>query len=143
MNPTKTASRRRLLSPTSIGYIACVWALIFGVVHIYWAVGGTVGLQGHSMAGLLFVINLVAIPLCFVAAVVALAIAKSWTGLIPPLMWHAAAWGASAVLALRGTVGILQSLSQNHVALLLLAYDSWFLLGGILFGLAAISNHRR
>lgn len=32
--------------PALAGYAACVWALTFGVMHVYWAIGGTVGLGG-------------------------------------------------------------------------------------------------
>lgn len=132
----------RSQAPAITGYTACVWALIFAAAHIYWAIGGTVGLQGHGMTGLLFLINLVAIPLCFIAAIVAVALTESWDQTIPHWMWLTAAWGASTLLVLRGIVGIVQGLfSQNHVPLLLMAYDSWFLLGGILFSSVALVNH--
>lgn len=144
MNPvSQSMSSTGALLPTLTGYAACVWAFIFGVVHVYWAIGGTIGLQGNSMTGLLFIINLVAIPLCFVAAVVAFGIVRSWTQFLPHWMWLTAASGAGLLLTLRGGVGLLQTiLSGNHVPLLLVAYDSWFLLGGILFGMVSITIRR-
>lgn len=143
-NMSLPGTSNRSLLPALTGYTACGWALVFGIIHVYWAIGGTVGLQGHSMTGLLYVINLIAIPLCFVAAVVAFALATSPTRLIPRWMWLIVACGASVVLAARGSVGILQNtISQNQVPLLLMAYDMWFLLGGILFGMAAVLNSRK
>lgn len=138
-----TSSKEALL-PTVAGYAACVWAFIFGVVHVYWAIGGTVGLQGNSMTGLLFIINVVAIPLCFVAAIVAVGLVRSWTHYLPHWMWLTATSGAGLLLTLRGGVGLLQTMaSENHVPLLLVAYDSWFLLGGILFGMVSITIRQR
>lgn len=125
------------------GYAACLWALIFGVIHVYWAIGGTIGLQGHSMTGVLLLINLAAIPLCLFAAVVAAALMEAWNRIIPHSVWLASAWGACVFLGLRGTVGIAQSiLSQDTVRVLLLVYDSWFLLGGVLFGMLSVSYRR-
>ncbi|WP_436344010.1 DUF3995 domain-containing protein [Natronorubrum sp. FCH18a] len=144
MNPTRpSTSSKGALLPTLAGYAACVWAFLFGVVHIYWAIGGTVGLQGNPMTGMLFLINLAAIPLCFVAAVVALGLVRSWTQYLSHWMWLTATSGAGLLLTLRGGVGLLQTmLSENHVPLLLMAYDSWFLLGGILFGTVSIARWR-
>lgn len=95
------------------------------------------------MTGVLFLINLVAIPLCFLAAIVAVALVKSWDRIVPRRAWLAAAWGACTVLTLRGGVGIVQSvLTEDHVPPLLLMYDTWFLLGGILYGFVALSTTR-
>ncbi|WP_255170196.1 DUF3995 domain-containing protein [Natrononativus amylolyticus] len=125
------------------GYAAAAWALLFGAAHVYWAVGGTLGLQGNAMTGVLLAINLIAIPLCFLAAIVALALVRSWGVVVPRRLWHAAAWGAGGVLALRGVVGLAQTvLSQEPTPLLLAAYDSWFLLGGALFFALAASSRR-
>jgi hypothetical protein len=48
-------------------YAACAWALAFAVVHLYWALGGAVGLPPGMSVGMnraLFVIDIVAVPLC-------------------------------------------------------------------------------
>jgi hypothetical protein len=46
-------------------YAACAWALAFAVVHLYWALGGAVGLPPGMSVGMnraLFVIDIVAVP---------------------------------------------------------------------------------
>ena len=46
-------------------YAACAWALAFAVVHLYWALGGAVGLPPGMSVGMnraLFVIDIVAAP---------------------------------------------------------------------------------
>jgi hypothetical protein len=101
-------SMNRLQSTAWAGYAACVWALVFTAPHIYWAVGGTTGLAGHSMTGALLVVNLVAIPLCLLAAGVALAAVQSWGEVIPRWLLLTAVWGAGVVLSVRGIVGLTQ-----------------------------------
>jgi hypothetical protein len=48
-----------------------VWSLAFAAIHVAWALGSDVGLGGRAVTGLLLVIDVVAIPLCLLAAWVA------------------------------------------------------------------------
>lgn len=54
------------------GYAAFVWSTLFTLIHVYWAAGGTLGFEGKTMGKALFIINLVAIALCIIAAFTAL-----------------------------------------------------------------------
>ena len=119
-------------------YAACAWALLFTVPHVYWAVGGTAGLEGRAMDGALSVINLVSIPLSLAAALVALAMVRPWGRTIPRWLLASAAWLACAVLTLRGGAGLLQSaLGEEEPPLLFQIFEPGFLVGGILYGVAA------
>ncbi|MFK9095423.1 DUF3995 domain-containing protein [Bacillus salipaludis] len=118
------------------GYTAFAWSMVFGLIHIYWAAGGTLGFEGRTMSKVLFVINLVAIVLCFIAAFIALAFVQAWGRRLPSWLLLTLAGIACVVLGLRGGVGIIQSMQQvETVPLLLIIVEPFFLLGGILFGL--------
>lgn len=131
------------------GYAALVWSTLFGLIHIYWAAGGTLGFEGKTMGKALFIINLVAIALCIVAAFTALALVQAWGRRFPSWLLLTSAWGACVILGLRGCVGIIQSLLEpESLSLLLIIIEPFFLLGGILYGLLAFlymyaSNSRK
>ena len=138
------------------GYAAAGWAAAFAVLHLYWALGGTVGLAesaGRRLAEerpVEFVLGGlygVAVAL-LVAAALGTALARApVTGRRPLLPVLGA--GVAVVLVVRAVV----------VAVLLMAdpgfgdgditaaqrtwtlwvWNPWFLLGGILFGLAALA----
>ncbi|MFJ7916635.1 MULTISPECIES: DUF3995 domain-containing protein [unclassified Lysinibacillus] len=77
------------------------------MIHIYWATGGTLGFEVQTMGEVLFIINLVAIGLCIIAA---LALVQAWGRRFPSWLLLILGWGACVVLGLRGGVGIIQSL---------------------------------
>lgn len=135
---------RRLQTPAAIGYLACAWAVLFAVAHSYWAVGGEIGLQGNEMTGMLFAINIVAIPLCFLAAIIAIALTESWGQRSSHWIWFIGACGAAILLSVRGLIGILQSsFLQDSVSPLLVGYDIWFFLGGILFIFVSVAHYHK
>lgn len=142
----RAASTGGARSTTWASYAACAWAFAFAAAHVYWGLGGRAGLPvGVPMTGALFVVNLVAIPLCLVSALLALALVRPWGRLIPRWMLLAAAWGACALLVLRGGVGLVQLLGSalEQVPLLIVLAEPRFLVGGILFGMAAWGYQRR
>lgn len=126
-------------------YAAFAWALVFLLPHVYWAAGGTAGLGDESIEGTIAVINAAAIVLSVLAAVLALALVRPWGASIPRRILLAGAWGACVLLSLRGSVGLLQAAaiafgaSDEDVPTLALVFEPLFLIGGILFGLAASS----
>lgn len=132
---------------TMWGYAASAWAFVFTIPHIYWAIGGTTGLAGHAMIGPLLAINLVAIPLCLLAAIAALATVQSWGEMVPRWLLLTLVGGAGAVLSVRGIVGLVQrALSIDQIGqqpVLALLADPWFLLGGVLFSVTAWSYMHR
>lgn len=129
------------------GYAAFVWSTLFTLIHVYWAAGGTLGFEGKTMGKALFIINLVAIALCIIAAFTALALVQAWGRRFPSWLLLTSAWGACVVLGLRGCVGIIQSLLDSEsLSLLLVIIELFFLLGGILYGLLAFlytSNNKK
>ncbi len=118
---------------------AVAWGLLFAAIHAYWAVGGTVGLEGERVTGALLVIDLIAVPLCLLAAATAGAAVRPSLWPAPFWMLRAAAWAAGIVLGLRGLMGIAQTaLGQaGDVPWAVVAADPFFLLGGLLFGTIA------
>ena len=143
-NAPGTATAPRSSTTVWAGYAACVWALLFTAPHVYWAVGGGIGLEGRPMSGALRVVNLVSIPLSLVAALIALATIRSWGGMFPRWLLGSAAWGACAVLSVRGGAGLIQNaLGQEEPPPLFRLFEPGFLVGGILFGAAAWFYGRR
>lgn len=123
-------------------YAAFAWSVVFIVPHVYWAAGGTVGLPAdESVEGALAVINYAAILLTTVAAALALALVRAWGRPLPQRLLLAGAWTACVLLALRGGGGLLQGMvdgtPDSSGQALVLVFEGLFLLGGILFGLAA------
>lgn len=81
-------------------YAACAWALAFAVVHLYWALGGAVGLPPGMSVGMnraLFVIDIVAVPLCVAGALLALSLVRPWGRHLPRRLFLASAWAVCAL----------------------------------------------
>ncbi len=97
--------------------------------------------------GTLLLVNLIAIPLLFLAAGVALGTVTLWGRIIPRWVLLPAVWGVSLILSVRGIGGLVQrGLSGGHSgsqSLLSLIADPWFVLGGVLFGMAAATYTRK
>ena len=124
------------------GYAAFAWSVVFLIPHLYWAAGGTAGLDGQPVDGALAVVNYAAIALTALAAALALALVRPWGTSLPRRLLVAGAWTAGVLLSLRGGVGLVQDLvvavgGDDDVPTLVLVFEPLFLLGGILFGLAA------
>ena len=129
-------------------YAAAVWSMVFLIPHVYWAAGGTAGPEAEPLGGTLAVVNYAAIALSAVAVALALSLARPWSGALPRRALRAGAWIASVVLTARGAGGLLQGLvaggawSEVGADALVIAFEALFLLGGILFGLAARAYSR-
>ena len=154
-NGARAMPRARRRQATWAGYAACAWALLFAAVHLYWGLGGTAGLPpGLSVVDTpaLFVIDLLAIPLCLAAAALALALVRPWGGQLPRWPLLSAAWGAAALFvahALPAVVDAVVLAAGLRTAELaprerfsLFLYEPYWLLGGILFGVAAWHSMR-
>lgn len=129
--------------------LAGAWSGVFAVVHAYWAVGGRVFLGTSPQADAAFarpafaIYNGVVAVLCVVgvAAAVALLAAPRPSQRVMRLA-TAAAWIACVLLVLRGGASLVQGLlglappASQQAAY---NFDPWFLLGGALFGLAAVA----
>lgn len=123
---------------------ACAWSIAFLVPHVYWAAGGTAGLPGgERLEGAIALINHAAIVLSVVAAGLALALARPPASVARRRILVAGAWTAAVLLGVRGAGGLAQGLleggewSDAGSDALVIGFEALFLLGGILFGLAA------
>lgn len=131
-------------------YAACAWGLVFAAAHLYWLLGGTLGIPlGLALFANkpLLVIDIIAIPLCIIAALLALALVQSWGRRFPWQWLLTAAWAACALFVVHAAPQIpdwvILALGRRTTALTpadrfdLFLYEPWFLVGGILFGVAA------
>lgn len=122
---------------------AAAWCALFGAVHVYWALGGAVGLPtdlrliDHPK---LFIADLVAIPLCFTFAYVCIALRRDRTrvslligaGLI--CLVHSVPTLIEYGWRLISGAG-LQGLSERE-SLAVFVYEPFWFLGGVLLLLA-------
>ncbi len=151
--------------PVRIAYAALAWVVVFFAFHVYWYLGGTFaapftsgqlpGLVPDSVAGWIFA--MLEGPAWPLGAWVCLAIARGW---LHGKMQRAAAivvWLACTVLVLRGGAGLIDDLTRatgllpngisgistksatgmTHVTVSYWAIETYFLAGGIIFGLLA------
>lgn len=146
-------------------YAAFAWAVAFAVPSFYWAAGGTIGLDtlGVEIQRLALTRDSGAVMAAWItgvlkllAGVLALALVRSWGRNVPRWALLAGAWGTGALLILYGGVNLVYftlvavgvvpvpaSVGSTAVRWYLLLWEPWFLLGGVLFCLAALSYQRR
>lgn len=130
--------------------------LVFAAVHLYWGLGGTAGLPpGLSLVDTtaLFVIDLLAIPLNILGALLALALVRPWGDRFPRWLLLGAAWGASGLFVLHALPAVIDAaglvLGRRGTELTpmdrfsLFLYEPFWLLGGILIGVAAWGYQHR
>jgi len=129
------------LRPVAVAAIA--WSLSFAAIHVAWAIGSTAGLGGRRVTGVLLAIDIVAIPLCLLAAWVAWRLRDDRRSAAAPRVVRTMAWAACWLLALRG-LGTVQALvaPPDDATTFTRLVDPFFLLGGLLFGLVARGSAR-
>ena len=146
-------------------HAAAAWALVFAAMSFYWAAGGTLGSSTMSDAiveparareprfvALLWTSG----ALKAIAGLLALALVRPWGRLLPRWVPLTATWVAgvgmllygAANLAVRAAMaaGLLATPGSMHSDAArwhLLLWDPWWVLGGVLFVLAAWSSRRR
>lgn len=145
--------------PTWAAHAAAVWAFAFAGVSCYWAAGGTVGLGtlGGTIESLVrggsdwFLLAVwVTSGLKAAAGMLALALVRPWAEPVPRWLLLTGSWGAGAVmtgyalanLGSRGlqALGIIATPASMYSTAAwwhLLLWDPWWLLGGVLFLIAA------
>ena len=130
-------------------YGAFAWMVLFAVVHMYWLVGGTVGLPpGRKVTdntGLL-IADVIAVPLCIVGAAVALALARPDRARPRPRTLQRLGAGTAVLAVVHAAtamvswallpLGMLDGELSDEERFSLFLYEPFWLLGGILFALA-------
>ncbi|WP_424187100.1 DUF3995 domain-containing protein [Actinokineospora sp. G85] len=133
------------------GYFAAAWAAVFACVHFFWALGGDVGLAasagerlaaerpGWFVAGGLWGVGFA----CVAGGLLGLGLSRrDGCGRSLGLL----GWAAAALLLVRGIgVELLIILGAPEISAeqrfwTLVLWNPWFILGGVLFGLAVVSR---
>jgi hypothetical protein len=146
-----------------VAYAACGWAFLFAALSFYWALGGTAGaatvspeiaqLARAHVPWFIAVLWITAILKVF-SGFVALALIQPWGRMVPSWILLILAWGAGTLLFVHGglffAVGVLALSGAISVRTpeTVLRWDTflwgpWWLIGGILFLLAAWIYVRR
>jgi hypothetical protein len=160
---TPTAPNQLSRWEVGVAYAACGWAFVFAALSVYWALGGTalsdsispaiVQLARAHVPWVIAVLWITAILKVFIGFV-ALALVQPWGKLVSRWILLILAWGAGTlffvhgglffvvgVLALSGTIRVNTPETLLHWYTFL--WGPWWLIGGILFLLAAWSYVRR
>lgn len=146
-------------------YAACVVAALYALVSFYWALGGTAGIDtlGGSLEELARDGDPVVRWLAGAAGVLkvagaglALALVRPWGRVVPRRLLLVAAWAGCVVLVLygglyvvggalvlAGAVEVSGPLDRTALWWHVLVWDLWFLVWGVLLGLAAWLYGRR
>jgi len=128
---------------------------VFGLVHLHWALGGGLllpdGLRVPDHTAL-FVVDVIAIPMCAAGAALAASFVTAVGQRIPRRWRLVAGWGTAAlslvhstpaiVVVLGRAVGIAHDRWSTETTLSYLVYEPYWFLGGLLF-LAATEGYRR
>lgn len=152
--PTALVSRRW-------GHLAAAWSVTFAVLHLYWGLGGSVGLAESAGTDLaeqrptwFVVLGLYGVALTLgVAAVLGLALARVHRVRRSGRLLTVLGAGLAAVLLARAVAIELLlltdagygggAISEAQRSWSLVVWNPWFLIGGTSFGLAARAARRR
>jgi Protein of unknown function (DUF3995) len=150
---------------TWAAYAACWVALAYALVSFYWAVGGTLGvgtlggrLEELAREGDPVILWLAGVAgvLKVAGAVVALALVRPWGRGVPGRLLLVVAWVGAVVLVLYGGVNVVAgalvlggviegtgAVDRGALWWHVLVWDLWFLVWGMLLGVAAWGFGRR
>ncbi|HEX6478878.1 MAG TPA: DUF3995 domain-containing protein [Ktedonobacteraceae bacterium] len=167
---TKASDEMTIAAPNNpsrwvvwVAYGACGWAFLFAALSFYWALGGTAGADTVSpeivqlaRAHVPWVIAVLWITAIIkvVSGFVALALIQPWGRMVPRWALLILAWGAGTLLFVHGGlffgVGVLAlsgairvSTPETLLHWYTFLWGPWWLIGGILFLIAAWSYLRR
>jgi hypothetical protein len=159
----ETSPRETRDTPRATVWVGCAtvaWAFVFAGVSFYWASGGTVGVStigpaitkpvlAHDPAWIALL--WVTVVLKVLVGLLALALVQPWGQRVPRRPLLVVAWGACLVMALyegaaswiqhglmaAGVIGVPSGLGMTALRWHLLLWDPWWLVGGLLLGVAA------
>ncbi|WP_326614322.1 IS5 family transposase [Streptomyces scopuliridis] len=136
------------------GRIACIWAVAFAVLHFYWALGGSWGLSvsagplAEERPGWFVAVGLWGVGmLCLVGGVLGWLLARPRPRGRAGQAVKTLGWCVCAVLVARGiavevllltdTAGQEIDVSPEQRLWTLVLWNPWFMVGGLVFGVAA------
>ncbi|MFH8589634.1 DUF3995 domain-containing protein [Streptomyces celluloflavus] len=136
------------------GRIASAWAVAFAGLHFYWALGGSWGLSvsagplAEERPGWFVAVGLWGVGLlCLVGGGLGWLLGRPWPRGLAGRAVKVLGWCVCAVLLVRGiavegllladTAGQEIAVSPEQRLWTLLLWNPWFLIGGLVFGLAA------
>lgn len=144
-----------------VGYAIAAWSALFAVPHVYWGLGGRAGVVatlGSVPTDPMFILlgTWGVAVVCAIGVVYGLALARRWGRLFPHWLLLAGAVVVGLALLLHGAQDVVQfafllagvtHVSNGpdlgiHIRTQLFLWGPWFLLGGALFALAALSLRR-
>ncbi|MEI7032329.1 DUF3995 domain-containing protein [Streptomyces pratensis] len=162
MTHNRSPQRARLLW---CGYAAFWLGLLYALVSVYWAAGGTVGLDtlGGELERLarardprMIAVVWLTAGLKLFAAVLGLAVVQEWGQRVPRRVLLTLSWGATAALVLYGgslvvgqtlvEAGVIEAsadMDRKAFSWHLFLWDPWFLVWGLLLGAATWGRARR
>jgi hypothetical protein len=134
-------------------HAAAAWALVFGGIHLAWALGCRAGLTAEQAryadtSAMFVVYALAVVAVCGLAVVVALAMARprAGRGRRTARLLGLAAWTGTAVLLLRAggsIVPTVQLLFSGRSIAWIIPWEPWFWLGATLFAASTWRYHRQ
>lgn len=150
--------------PNRAAYLAAAWALLFAVPSVYWALGGTAGLDLVSTGakrlaverpGWFVALLWVTAAGKVLAGLLALSLVQDWGRRVPHRWRLVAAAGLGCVLALYGVTSLVRSvpaltgsvpldatLDRTILRWYVFAWQPFWVLGGLAFLAAALVFHR-
>lgn len=163
-------SQKRTGTPWT-SYVVIAWCVLFGGLHLYWALGGNAGFVEFSTptskilaltrAPIYMAITWGVVLACVVGIIVALAPFQAWSRRFPRWMLLTPLWIAAALLTVRGLGNPIQSaliigggwafqpLSAAEAQawypwmwIDAILYSPYFIVGGLAFGATARSARR-
>ena len=126
-----------------VTYAACVWAVLFGAPHVWWALGVSWGFPGGEASYRIFMsaawriaFDMAVIAMSVLALAIAVTLRRPPETVVRRRVPYVFAWVACVILSLRGLAGMVVDGTSDPV------WWPAFLLGGLLFGAVAFLGRR-
>lgn len=138
---------------------AFVWSLVFGLISLYWAAGGTIGIStlaqtiqdaARNEDAAMLILTAFTGVLKIGAGLVALATIQHWGRRIPQRWLLVLVWGVGGVYTLHGVANFIDkvlmatglrsipdAMGDDAVIWYLVVWEPFWILGGVLFLLTA------
>ena len=127
-----------------VGYATCVWAVLFAVPHVWWALGYSLAFPGGEASYKVFVsatwrivFDWIVVLLCLLGFGIAFAFVRPGGQMVPQRLLRVGAWAAAGLLTLRGVAGVAVDGLRDVESPIRPVWTVSFVVGGLLFGALA------